>query len=180
MNGLGASVSVGLLLGWLVFAVVGSVLPAWAALLPGLAAGGICATRLRTHVAIQGLVALLAPFGVMLPALALRDIVVAFGVPVPGFSGFELFIFLLLYTGFLTSAFGKGPIDLYRFGYAPKPVAAMTLVMCLYSLLTGNWFLALVAVLAQGAWSLRLGSGNWFDHISHLLLWPIALLALLI
>jgi len=175
----GTQASVAIVLGWVVFAVTALVLPAWLALICAVAAGGVCATIWRKTVAVNGFVALLAPFGIMLPALALRDVAVEFGIPVPGFALLEILLFLLLYTGFLLAAFGKLPLDLYRYGYAPKPVAIMVLVVCAYSLLTGNWFLAAVVVLAQGVWALGWGSSNWLDHVLHVLLWPVAAVVLL-
>ncbi|WP_317055907.1 hypothetical protein [Roseovarius rhodophyticola] len=179
MTELGAKACIAILLGWVAFAVTGLVLPAWLALICAVGAGGACATILRKTIGINGFVALLAPFGVMLPALALRDVAVAFGIPIPGFAAFEIGVFLLLYTGFLLAAFGKLPLDLYRYGYAPKPVAIMVLVVCAYALLTGNWFLATVAVLAQGIWTLGWGSSNWLDHVLHVVLWPVAAVVLL-
>ena len=40
-------------------------------------------------------------------------------------------------------------------------------------------FLALLAVAAQAQWVLRAGSSNWFDHILHVLVVPVALFTLL-
>jgi len=123
-------------------------------------------------------VALLAPFGAMLPALALRDVAVRLGLPVPGFATWELAAFLVLYTGFLAAAFGLVPADVYRLGYAPVPVAATVLGLCAYGFATGNWFLALIAVLGQAAWVMGWGSSNWFDHVLHVLMWPLAVAVL--
>lgn len=178
MTGLGASAALAVLLGWVVFALLG-----WVAS-PGLSAGlgavvGVAVVVLfRDSVAVGGAVALLAPMGVMLPALALRHVALSLGLPVPGFATWELVAFLLLYALFLAAAFGVVPLELYRLGYAPVPVAAMVLAVCAYAFVTGNWFLALVAVLGQAAWILGWGSSNWFDFVLHVVMWPVALVAL--
>ncbi len=178
MTRLGVNISMAIVLGWVMFALADLILPAWVALVAAIAVGMLSVSVLRRTVAIGGVVALLAPFGVMLPALALRDVAVTFGAPIPGFSMLEIAVFLMLYTGFLASVFGKVPLELYRYGYAPKPVGLMVLALCAYSFATGNWFLAVVTVTAQSFWTLRLGSSNWFDHMLHVLLWPVALWAL--
>lgn len=178
MTGFGVNLAVAILFGWAGFAMAALVLPVWAALLLGAVGGAASATLLRKTIVIGGFVALLAPFGVMLPALAVRNVATTLGVPIPGFSAPEILVFLILYTAYLAAAFGKLPVDLYRLGYAPRPVALMVLTLCAYSFLTGNWFLALVAVAGQAFWTLGWGSSNWFDHVLHVLLWPLAVVVL--
>ena len=75
---------------------------------------------------------------------------------------------------FLASAMGVLPVDLYRLGYAPGPVAAMVLAVCGYGLWSGALFLPLVAVAGQALWVAGRGSSNWFDHVLHALLLPVA------
>ncbi len=178
MTGIGASAALAVLTGWAVFALAGWVVAPGLAAGLGAAAGAGLVLALRDSVAVGGAVALLAPMGTMLPALALRDVAVRLGVPVPGFASWELAAFLILYTGFLAAAFGAVPVDVYRLGYAPVPVAAMVLALCAYGFATGNWFLALVAVLGQAAWVMGWGSSNWFDHVLHVLMWPLAVVVL--
>ncbi|HAW47089.1 MAG TPA: hypothetical protein DCX34_07595, partial [Roseovarius sp.] len=67
----------------------------------------------------------------------------------------------------------------YRLGYAPRPVAAMVLIVCAYGLVAGSLFLPLVAVTGQALWVARLGSSNWFDHVLHAMLMPVAVVVLL-
>lgn len=178
MSGLGASAAVAILSGWVVFALLGWVAsPALSASL-GAAVGVVLVVFFRDSMAVGGAVALLAPFGVMLPALALRHAGAKLGLPVMPFGTWEMAAFLLLYTGFLAAAFGVIPVDVYRFGYAPVPVAAMVLAVCAYGFATGNWFLPLVAVLGQAAWVMGWGSSNWFDHVLHAALWPVAAVVL--
>ncbi|MEO0752363.1 MAG: hypothetical protein AAFY25_11225, partial [Pseudomonadota bacterium] len=143
-------------------------------------AAGAAVLALSRHWLVGGAVALLAPFGVMLPSLALGAILARWGVDLPGFSNVELVGFLGIYTVFLLSAFGRLPVDLYRLGYAPGPVAVMVLATCCYAGLTGHWVLAAVAVAGQFFWVMAWGSSNWFDYVLHVLLWPIALITLLL
>ena len=178
MTGFGASAALAILLAWVILAFAGAALsPPFGAGLAVVAAVGL-AFGLKDTLATGGLVALLAPFGVMLPALALRHMAAKLGVPMVPFATWELVLFLVAYTGFLAAAFGVIPVDLYRLGYAPLPVAVMVLVVCAHGALTGNWVVPLVAVLGQLFWVLGWGSSNWFDYVLHVLLWPVALLVL--
>lgn len=168
------------ILGWVCFHLLGVVLSPTAALLWAIVLAGLAVTVTWDSVGIGGLIALLAPFGVMLPALAVRHVAVQFGVPVPAFSSLEIIVFLGAYVAFLSAAFGVIQVDLYRFGYAPWPVAVMVLAVCLYALLTGNWFLAGVAVAGQFVWIMGWGSSNWFDMMLHVLLVPVAVITLIL
>lgn len=180
MSGLGAVLGVSIVMGWVVFVLSGVLLsPPWAALL-AVAGAGLAGLALRDSLPVNGAVAVLAPFGVMLPALALRHVAVSTGMEVPGFSAVEIAVFLVGYVAFLCCAFGVIPVDVYRLGYAPWPVAVMVLVVCAYALVTGNWFLALVAVLGQLAWVMGWGSSNWFDMVLHVLLVPVAAVVLVL
>lgn len=179
MNGVGAIVALGFVVSWVLYIVFGLFLPGFFAISLALVYGAVLVWFLRNNIAVSGSIAVLAPFGVLLPALALRHMVVGLGWNVPGFSGLEIGVFLVFYTAFLSSAFGRIPVNIYRLGYAPWPVAAMALFLCIYALLTDNWFLALVVVFSQVVWIIRLGSSNWFDHVTHVLLWPVALISLI-
>ncbi|MEM7596291.1 MAG: hypothetical protein AAF382_01260 [Pseudomonadota bacterium] len=178
MTKVGSSLALALLVAWVVQSLAMVALAPLAATLLGGAAGAAVAALTRSFL-VGGALALLAPFGVMLPALAVGAMAARLGVEMPGFSGVELAVFLAGYTGFLLSAFGVIGVDLYRLGYAPGPVAGMVLGLCAYAALTGNWFLAAVAVLGQFFWVMKWGSSNWFDYVLHVLLWPVAVVALL-
>ena len=178
MRQLGSSLALALLVTWVVQGVAMAALAPLASTVLG-AAAGAAAVALSRGVVVGGAVALLTPFGVMLPALALGGVVARLGMQMPGFSALELVVFLVGYTVFLCSAFGVLRVDLYRLGYAPVPVAGMVMGSCLYAALTGNWVLALVAVVSQLFWVMRWGSSNWFDYMLHVLLWPVALIALI-
>ena len=178
MTRFGSSLALAVLVAWCVQGLAGAVLAPLAAVLLG-AAAGAAAMALTRRVLVGGAVALLAPFGVMLPSLALGAMAGRPGLDVVGFSQLELGVFWVGYTVFLLSAFGILREDLYRLGYAPVPVGIMVVVICLYAALSANWFLAAVAVLGQFFWVMKWGSSNWFDYILHMLLWPVAVLALI-
>lgn len=177
MTGVGSALALALVVAWGVQSLAMVALAPLAATLLGAAAGAAAVAATRSAL-VGGALALLAPFGVMLPALALAAMAGRLGVDLPGFSTIELVVFLAGYTVFLLCAFGVLPVDLYRLGYGPGPVAGMVLVMCAYAALTGNWVLAVVSVLGQFFWVMKWGSSNWFDYVLHVLLWPIAALAL--
>ncbi|MEM7733951.1 MAG: hypothetical protein AAF280_14385 [Pseudomonadota bacterium] len=177
MTQVGSSLALAALVAWVVQGVALVALAPLAATVLG-AAAGAAAVALSRRIVFGGAVALLSPFGVMLPSLALGRVLARLGVDLPGFSVSELVVFLAGYTVFLCSAFGVLRVDLYRLGYGPVPVAGMVLAVCLYAALAGNWVLALVAVVSQFFWVMRWGSSNWFDYVLHVLLWPVALVAL--
>lgn len=177
MRGAVERVGLAIVLGWAAFALVGL----WGGTAFASATGGAVAAMmlvLGRSVLASGAMAVLSPVGVMLPALALRDVAAAWGVPVMPFTSLELALFLAAYACFLSSAMGLLPVDLYRLGYAPRPVAAMVLVVCACGLVSGALFLPLVAVAGQAFWVTRLGSSNWFDHVLHAALVPVVIVAL--
>lgn len=164
-------IALALVMAWVGFAIAGPV---------GAGAMALSVLLLRGWVPVAGLMALLAPLGVMLPALALRQIAAGMGVAVIPFGSFELVVFLLAYLVFLASAMGVVPVDLYRLGYAPVPVAVMVLALCGYGALTGQVVLPLVAVLGQALWIIGWSSSNWFDHVLHAALVPVTIVVLIL
>ncbi len=178
MSRVGASLGLASILAWALLLLFGLAFPPTLAGGLALAGGFALAFGFQTFLVIRGAVALLAPFGVMLPALALGSVLAGFGVALPGFTTWEIAGFLLAYTAFLCCAFGVIPCDVYRLGYAPLPVAGMVQAVCAYGALSGNWPVALVAVLGQCFWALKWGSSNWFDYVLHILMWPVALVIL--
>lgn len=179
MNALLSNAALAVMIGWVAFALAGLTLtpPLAAALGAVLGLGAVL--LFHGSLALGALIALLAPFGVLLPALALRHAAAALGLPIQPFSTTELLVFLILYTAFLAAATGAIPVDLYRWGYAPIPVALMVLALCCYGALTGSLFVPLVAVLGQAVWALGWGSSNWFDEVSHAMLVPILVIVLI-
>lgn len=172
--------SVAILLGWVVYALVGLFTTVPVALIAGGVAGLLSVLVFRDTIAIRGFVALLGPIGIVLPLLALRHAAAGAGVAVAPFGTAELLVFVLLYMGFIAASIGVLPVDLYRHGYAPLPVAVMVLALCAYGALSGNLFIPFLAVSGQALWVMGWGSSNWFDHVTHALLVPVIFVVLIL
>ena len=172
--------SVAILLGWVAYALAGFFVPMPVALVAGVVIGVLSVLVFRDTVAIRGFVAVLGPIGIVLPLLALRHAAAGAGVTVAPFGTLELLIFVLLYMGFIASSMGVVQLDLYRYGYAPVPVAVMVLALCAYGAFSGNIFIPALAVLGQALWVMGWGSSNWFDHVTHALLVPVIFIVLVL
>ncbi|WP_371227791.1 hypothetical protein [Roseovarius sp. 2305UL8-3] len=175
-----SSLFLAILIGWVAWGGAALVVAAPLSILIGGAVGALVILLLRDTLVVNGAMALLEPIGVILPLLVLRQVAIALDWPMPTFNSLELFAFLVVYVGFLAASMGVFPVDPYRLGYAPWPVAIMVLILCLYGLLTGNWFVPLAAVAAQFLWVMGQGSSNWFDHMLHATLVPVVVVVLLL
>lgn len=172
-------IALALVMAWVGYALAGLfVTPMMALGVAGLLA--VAVLVLRGSLPVAGMMALLAPLGVMLPALALRHMAADLGMAVVPFGNLELLLFLLGYLVFLASAMGLVTVDLYRLGYAPVPVAVMVLAVCGYGALSGTVFLPVAAVLGQAFWVVGWGSSNWFDHVLHAVLVPVVAVVLIL
>lgn len=180
MTQMGASIAYAICAGWIGFALADFFVSAPLAALIGVALGLILAWPLRGSLVSMGAVAIFAPFGVTLPTLAIADMAAASGLEVPGFSNIELVFFLFVYLLFLAASFGLISIDIYRLGYHARAVGLMTLALCLYAGVSGNWVLALVAVGGQAIWAFGWSSSNWFDTVLHVVLVPVTAITLII
>ncbi len=123
-------------------------------------------------------IAVLAPFGVILPAMALQNMARGFGLNVKEFRTIELVIFVILYLVFLCASLGVFTFDPYRFGYIPLNSHIIAIIGVLYALCRQYYPLAVAILLGQVLWFFDIGSSNFFDHISHALLVPIILVCL--
>lgn len=168
------------LLGWLAFILLGIGLQAQIAVPVGLALGCGCALFLRDTLPLRGIVALLGPVGAVLPLIILRQMAAQLGVPVQPFGSVELLIFLASYLVFLASAAGVIPVDIYRLGYAPIPVAGIMLALCAYGFAQGLLFVPLLAVTGQAIWVMGWGSSNYLDHVLHPALVPAVAVVLVL
>ena len=128
--------------------------------------------------AFAAAVAVLAPFGVLLPALALRSIARSLGVRIKPFHWAELLGFAGLYGAFLAASGGVIPLDVYAFGYTPVGAAGVALAFCLWGLIRNSLFLPVAALISTVIWVFDLGSSNAFDNLTHVALLPLAIIAL--
>ncbi|HEY9038461.1 MAG TPA: hypothetical protein VIN05_05920 [Roseovarius sp.] len=180
MSALASTAWLALLLGWMAWGALSLGLELPVSLTLGLALGVLCAAIFRDTLPLRGLIAVLGPVGIVLPLLILRQMAAHLGAPVQPFGSVQLVIFVALYIAFLASAAGAIPVDIYRLGYAPWPVAIMALVLCALGLWQGALFLPVLAVAAQAIWVMGWGSSNWFDHVLHPMLIPAALIVLVL
>lgn len=166
------------LLGWLAFVLLGFGVQAQLGVPLALAVGFGAALVLRDSVALRGIVALLGPVGVVLPFIILRQMSAHLGAAVQPFGTVELLIFAAFYIAFLASAAGVIPVDVYRLGYAPIPVALIVLALCAFGFAQGMVFVPLLAVAGQMMWVIGWGSSNYFDHLLHPVLVPAVVVVL--
>ena len=123
-------------------------------------------------------VSVLAPFGVLLPALCLRSISRSLGVRITPFHWAELLAFLILYGLFLAGSAGLLGFDPYRYGYTIPGAIGIALLFCLIGFVMDSLFLPLVALVSTLLWFFGLGSSNAFDNVTHVVLIPLALIDL--
>ena len=172
-------IALGLVLGWMAWYVLSLGMAMPSSLLLAAAVGLLTLRFLRHTVVVRGVMAVLDPIGIVIPILIVWQGLGTLGVPFAPFAVLELLIFLALYVAFLATSFGVIPGDPYRWGYHAAPVAGLSLGLCIYALITGTWIIAVIAVAGQAMWVFKQGSSNYFDHILHATLVPVAVIALL-
>jgi hypothetical protein len=146
----------------------------------GVSAVVVCLLPLAASPLIFILVAMFAPFGAVLPALALQNIAIKSRLlPTTTFPPFEVVITLSIYVLFLCAALAVFEFDPYRYGYYPAFGSIMAFCLCGYALLRRYWFIASAVILGQAAWMLDIGSTNYFDHVTHVLLVPVIVVVLI-
>lgn len=120
------------------------------------------------------LMAMFAPFGAVLPALAIQNFTTQFGgYRSTDYHLAEVLGALAVYVLYLCAALGVFAFDPYRFGYQPVMGSVIILVLLAYSLWRGHVFLALALIVGQAAWAFDIGSTNAFDHMTHVILVPV-------
>lgn len=122
------------------------------------------------------MVAMLAPIGVILPALAVRDIFGKAGRISERFHLAEVTIAFCLTTIFIAASIGVIAFDPYRYGFGVLAPALLSLVGVGWAIIRGHHVVALAILLAQGLWVTGLSGHNFFDYSLHALLVPVTLL----
>lgn len=117
--------------------------------------------------------AVLAPFGAVLPLLALRAVWGKLGGTAQPFTSLELLGCLTLLLLLYCSALGVFTFDLYRFGYAALSGTAIAMVCAVLAIWRGHWPVAVAISAGQVLWGLGIGSSNVIDHLSHMMLVPV-------
>lgn len=136
--------------------------------LAGAGAAGTLATILPP---VSGFgLAVFAPFGFVLPALALRDLWARLGRSVVSFSTLEVSLLGGLTVVFLAASVGVTAFDPYRLGYGPVVPALLSLILLGWTLVRGHHALTVAVLLAQAAWTFGVTGSNHFDGLSHALI----------
>ncbi len=117
-------------------------------------------------------IAIFAPFGAMLPALAAQNMLRRTGADLVKFSTVEIVFLLSVYVLYLAASLGVFEFDPYRLGYSPVAGGIVAVAGILYFYLRKHWLPLYAIILGQLAWSFDIGSSNFFDHISHAVLVP--------
>lgn len=126
------------------------------------------------------MVALFAPFSLVVTAMALDSLARPFRraarrAPTPAWA---LALALAALLAYLAASMGVIAPDPYRLGYHPAAPGALVAILLLWSWMRGDAWLALACLAAQSLWLAGLGSDNGFDQIAHALLVPILALRL--
>ena len=177
MTGAYATLGLVLVLGWCVWRLGRRWWPG----VGGIAAGLIVAAA---FVFLGGqasavTMAVLAPLGAVLPALALRDMAAGAGHPSPRLPSVDLAVVGALHAVFLAAAMGAVRFDPYRFGYDPAWGSVFALCCIAYLAWRRQAVLAAAVLVGQALWIGDVGPSNMADHALHMLLVPIVLIVLL-
>lgn len=124
------------------------------------------------------IIAVFAPFGLILPIVAGQGILRELGYPVKKFASIDLVIILTVYTVFISASVGVFAWDPYRYGYSPAGGGAVAALLCLYGILRQHPGVCIAAIGGQCLWMSDIGSSNYFDHVGHVLLIPIIFVCL--
>ncbi len=119
------------------------------------------------------MVAVLAPIGFLLPALAIRDVLGRTALKVAPFSVVDVVLIMCAMTWYIAASIGVFAFDPYRLGYtavAPGVLAACCLV---WALLRGHFIVAIAVIASQAAWGFGWSGPNFFDNLLHALIVPI-------
>lgn len=119
------------------------------------------------------MVSLLSPLPVLIPVYALGLLAGPFGFRPGWWPRADLAVALVALLTLILSAIGHIGFDIYRYGYEAWPVAIIAAGMAALALWRNHMLLLVGIVLGQILWMLEIGSTNFFDHVSHILLIPL-------
>ena len=165
---------------WIVFSALRFALKPLASITVSLLLVAIYMILLRQTEAMSLPIAVIAPLGAVLPAMAIHNIMQHCNVPLKRFSNSELLFFTVGLLAFLIASIGTIQFDPYRFGYYPLTGTFIAFLASLYLMMRGHWVILIGVLIGQLAWTFDISSTNIFDHISHGLIPFIAGIILLI
>lgn len=179
MSGLYEACAAGVLASWCLFRLLQLVLPKVPALVVAVTVGLVPFILLPELLFHSMTIAIFAPFGLILPMVAVQGFFRDFGYTVKRFATVDLGVVLILYLFFVSASVGVVAWDPYRYGYDPVWGGAVAFLLCLYGVLRGHPGVSLVALLGQFLWINDIASSNFFDHVSHVLLIPVIVVCLI-
>lgn len=159
-----------ILLGWCASRLLMLALPDRRAVWVGYGGAGMIILFAHHTMPLGFFVALFAPFGVLLPALALQNSARVFGFNASRYRRRDIIVFLAIYLAFLAASAGVVDWHPYSYGYDAFGAAVVALVLAVFALWRGYVVVLAVVVTAQILWLAGIGSSNFFDQISHVLL----------
>ena len=162
---------------WILFRIGRWVLPDSASIIFALAITLLLS--MIENVFMLYFVALLDPLGLLLPLLAVRNVVGIFtDNSLNTLSLIELIGWLVAGVVFIASALGVFEMDLYSFGYSDLPAAVIATGASLYFAWRRQVLLLVVSVLGYLLWVFDVGSSNYFDHVFHAFMVPVLVIQL--
>jgi len=178
MTGLYEACAAGVLVSWCLYRLLHLVLPKLPAVAVSVVAGFVPFIIFPELLFYSMIIAIFAPFGLLLPMAAVQGFFRDFGYPVNRFATVDLVIVLILYLIFVSASVGVVTWDPYRYGYDPVWGGFVALILCLYGMLREHLGIVIIALAGQFLWMLGIGSSNFFDHVSHVLIIPVILVCL--
>lgn len=117
-------------------------------------------------------IAVLAPFGVMVPALCLQWSARKIGFALPRAPRLDLLALVALMLVVTLGAGGVLPIQPYAWFYSGLGAGVLALGIAAWALWRNQAFVLGAVVLGQVLWLLDVGSSNFYDHMTHFVLIP--------
>lgn len=142
-------------------------------------AAAVAAASLMLPSVAPLMTAVFAPFGFLLPALAIRDVAGRNGIKIAPFHVLEIAVAMFATALFIAASIGVFTFDPYRLGYGPLVPGALALVGILWTLYRKHFLIAAAILAAQITWSFGFLSPNFFDLVLHALVVPICAVWLL-
>ena len=136
-------------------------------------AGGVALASLILPSMTPLMTAVFAPFGFLLPALAIRDVVGRSWIKIAPFHVLEVAAAMIAASLFIAASIGVFTFDPYRLGYGPIIPGTLALAGILWTCYRRHFVITAAILAAQITWSFGFLSPNFFDLVLHALVVPV-------